>query len=214
MATDTEPKRMCAGVDCPNEAGTLQCPSCLKLALKDSYFCSQDCFKRSWVCIIFFPSVETQTDNPSQAQHRSLHKSSNPLRNLFTPDVVSKPDPITGTFNPFPTFSFPGQLRPVYPLSETRKVPASIPRPDYAKDGIPRSERAPGRQKIQILNKEEQAGMRKVCRMAREVLDIAAAAAVPGVTTDYIDEIVHNACVERKVCRQHCLAKLPENPAH
>lgn len=39
--------------------------------------------------------------------------------------------------------------------------------------------------------------MRKVCRLAREVLDIAAAAAVPGVTTDYIDEVVHKACVER-----------------
>lgn len=41
--------------------------------------------------------------------------------------------------------------------------------------------------------------MRKVCRLAREVLDIAAAAAVPGVTTDYIDEIVHKACIERNV---------------
>jgi methionyl aminopeptidase len=41
--------------------------------------------------------------------------------------------------------------------------------------------------------------MRTVCRLAREVLDIAAAAAKPGVTTDYIDEIVHNACLERNV---------------
>lgn len=35
--------------------------------------------------------------------------------------------------------------------------------------------------------------------MGREVLDIAAAAAKPGVTTDYIDEIVHKACLERNV---------------
>jgi methionine aminopeptidase len=41
--------------------------------------------------------------------------------------------------------------------------------------------------------------MRKVCRLAREVLDIAAAAVKPGVTTDYIDEIVHKACLEREV---------------
>jgi methionyl aminopeptidase len=40
--------------------------------------------------------------------------------------------------------------------------------------------------------------MRKVCRLAREVLDIAAAAIAPGVTTDYIDEIVHKACLERQ----------------
>lgn len=41
--------------------------------------------------------------------------------------------------------------------------------------------------------------MRKVCRLGREVLDIAARAAKPGVTTDYIDEIVHKACMERDV---------------
>lgn len=72
--------------------------------------------------------------------------------------------------------------------------------PDYAKDGIPRSEQVfVNRNKITILNKEEQEGMRKVCRLAREVLDIAARAAKPGVTTDYIDEIVHKACMERQV---------------
>lgn len=41
--------------------------------------------------------------------------------------------------------------------------------------------------------------MRKVCRLAREVLDIAARAAKPGVTTDHIDKVVHDACVERNV---------------
>lgn len=41
--------------------------------------------------------------------------------------------------------------------------------------------------------------MRKVCRLAREVLDIAAAAIRPGITTDEIDEIVHKACIERNV---------------
>ena len=41
--------------------------------------------------------------------------------------------------------------------------------------------------------------MRRVCRLAREVLDIAARALKPGVTTDYIDEIVHKACLEREV---------------
>ena len=41
--------------------------------------------------------------------------------------------------------------------------------------------------------------MRKVCRLAREVLDIAAAEIRPGVTTDYIDQVVHDACVARDV---------------
>jgi methionyl aminopeptidase len=85
-------------------------------------------------------------------------------------------------------------------LSPTRTVPKSIPHPDYAETGYPKSERLiSGRNQIRILDKKEQAGMRKVCRLAREVLDIAARAVKPGVTTDYIDEIVHKACLEREV---------------
>jgi hypothetical protein len=38
-------------------------------------------------------------------------------------------------YNPFPNYAFTGALRPVYPLSNTRKVPDHIPRPDYAEDG-------------------------------------------------------------------------------
>ena len=41
--------------------------------------------------------------------------------------------------------------------------------------------------------------MRKVCRMAREVLDAAARELKPGVTTDYIDEVVHRECIKRDV---------------
>ncbi|CAG8950992.1 hypothetical protein HYFRA_00006389 [Hymenoscyphus fraxineus] len=180
--TETPPaKRKCSGSDCDNDAGTLQCPTCLKLGMKESYFCSQDCFKRNW------------------STHKAAHKSqSSFLSNIFTPNVVSKPDPDTGTYNPFPTFPYTGALRPVYPLSERRVVPKSIPYPEYWKDGVPHSEMTfVGRTKIEILDEKKREGMRKVCRLAREVLDIAARAAVPGVTTDYIDEIVHKACVER-----------------
>ena len=89
----------------------------------------------------------------------------------------------------------------LYPLSPKREVPPSIPRPDYAEDGIPKSERKfTNRNNIAILDKEGQDAMRKVCLLAREVLDIAARAIKPGVTTDYLDEIVHNACIERNVC--------------
>ena len=41
--------------------------------------------------------------------------------------------------------------------------------------------------------------MRKVCRYTREVLDIAAREIRPGVTTDHIDKVVHEACLERDV---------------
>ena len=53
--------------------------------------------------------------------------------------------------------------------------------------------------KIEILDLKGQEAMRTVCRLAREVLDIAAAALRPGISTDQLDEIVHNACIERNV---------------
>jgi methionyl aminopeptidase len=111
--------------------------------------------------------------------------------------VVSKIDPETGHFNPFPTYPFTGSLRPSYPLSEKRVVPDSIPHPEWSLKGIPNYPYV-RKNNVQILDEKAIAGMRKVCRLAREVLDIAAAAAKPGVTTDYIDEVVHNACIERK----------------
>ncbi|PGH13874.1 methionine aminopeptidase, type I [Polytolypa hystricis UAMH7299] len=178
MAGEAETKK-CIGVDCSNDAGSLRCPTCLKLGV-ESFFCSQDCFKRSW------------------AEHKSTHKvKSNFIRDLFPPKIVSKPDPATGHYNPYPTYPYTGALRPVYPLSPKREVPESIPYPDYALDGIPRSEQTASRHHISILSPKEIEGMRKVCRLAREVLDIAAREVKPGVTADHIDKVVHQACLER-----------------
>ena len=152
----------CAGVDCENAAGSLKCPSCLKLG-KEISFCSQDCFKRSW------------------SEHKAVHKSSS-----------------TALYNPFPKYNFTGPLRPIYPLSPRRKVPESIPHPTWASDGDPKYKWA-AKNNIAILDKKQQDGMRKVCRLGREVLDIAAREVKPGVTTEHLDEVVHNACIERKV---------------
>ncbi|KAK4636179.1 Methionine aminopeptidase 1 [Fulvia fulva] len=174
-----EKKRACEGADCDNDAGALQCPTCQKLG-KEAFFCSQDCFKRNW------------------STHKAQHKAQNSmLSKVIPPKVVSLPD-ADGHFNPFPSYPFTGTLRPVYPLSPRRTVPDRIRHPDYAHNGIPKSEQVfVGRNKIKVLTKQEQEGMRKVCRLAREVLDIAARAAKPGVTTDQIDKIVHDACMER-----------------
>jgi methionyl aminopeptidase len=133
-----------------------------------------------------------------------MHKQQNSMLSaVFPPKVVSKPDPETGAFDPFPSFSYTGSVRAVYPLSEKREVPKSIPYPDYALDGVPKAGRGMLRtSKIDILDAKAQDKMRTVCRLAREVLDIAAAAIKPGITTDEIDAIVHKACIERKVASQ------------
>ena len=130
-----------------------------------------------------------------------MHKTQTSiLHHVFPPKVVSKPDPETGFFNPFPTYPFSGPLRPVYPLSEKRVIPKSIPHPEWSETGVPNYPRSVMIKHKWDLHDEKAANaMRKVSKLAREVLDIAAAAAKPGVTTDYIDKIVHEACIERKV---------------
>ncbi|KAB8217932.1 peptidase M24, structural domain-containing protein [Aspergillus novoparasiticus] len=163
IASDMPSKRKCLGVDCHNEAEALQCPTCLKLGMNDSYFCSQDCFKKNW------------------AEHKTVHKTAQ----------------ATGLYNPFPTYSFTGSVRPVYPLSPMRTLPESIKRPDWSETGIPKGERRLHRSKIEILDAKGQEAMRKVCRLAREVLDITAAEVRPGITTDYLDDVCHKACIER-----------------
>lgn len=55
-----------------------------------------------------------------------------------------------------------------------------------------------GNTTIKILNDEEIESMRVSCRLGREVLDEAAKAIAVGVTTDEIDRIVHEACIERE----------------
>lgn len=47
-----------------------------------------------------------------------------------------------------------------------------------------------------ISDEEDIKKLRKACRIAREALDAGHAAVAPGVTTEKIDEIVHNYIIE------------------
>ena len=73
-----------------------------------------------------------------------------------------------------------------------RLVPAGIARPDYADSGDPGTEEEPlVRPPAQIE------AMRRAGEVAAEVLALAGAAVRPGITTDELDAIVHDACIER-----------------
>ncbi|KAF8259726.1 peptidase M24, structural domain-containing protein [Lactarius quietus] len=183
---------LCQSSNClnGNPPSRLECPTCLKLGIKGSFFCGQECFKAGW------------------KTHKTIHgitshqTSSDGVPSMFLAQPCWR-TPVTVTpladnsFNPFPNFGFSGPARPTYPLSSTRVVPDHIPRPDYAEEGIPISENRSDGQSPRILSLEEQDKMRTVCRLAREVLDIAASHIRPGITTDEIDAIVHQACIER-----------------
>lgn len=154
------------------EPAKLQCPTCLKLGIKGSYFCNQVCFKGSW--------------NTHKAIHKTAKSENDSNANSEKP------------YNPWPHYHFSGKLRPGR-ISTKRTVPAHIKRPDYADhpEGIPVSEQAMKGAEIKVLNEAEQEAVRKASLLARECLDVALAAAKPGVTTDELDRLVHEAAIAR-----------------
>ncbi|KAF9309843.1 Methionine aminopeptidase 1 [Podila horticola] len=156
-------RHLCKGLDCGKEA-TLQCPSCIKLDVPGSYFCSQTCFKDNWV---------------------RMRK-------------VTRKEVYPSGSDPWPGYKYSGPLRPLYPLSPRREVPAHIPRPDYAETGIPLSELSvKSSSTIEAVSEADLVVLRKVCQLGREVLDIGLAAVKPGVTTDEIDRVIHEATIAR-----------------
>src|SRR5512137_583492 len=76
-------------------------------------------------------------------------------------------------------------------VSPMREVPPHIPRPSYAETGRPRP--AP-----RIADPAERAArMRRAGRAAAEVLEEVRRAIRPGVTTDELDAVAHEACIAR-----------------
>jgi methionyl aminopeptidase len=74
--------------------------------------------------------------------------------------------------------------------SPRRTVPADIARPDYVGTGEPASTTVP-----LVRTAEELTRMRRACLAAAEVLAEVGRAVAPGVTTDALDALAHDACI-------------------
>lgn len=134
-------------------------------------FCSQECFKAGW------------------ADHKAAHKDLKRAWRFCTDKGKGRSDTV-------PSFAWTGGLRPER-ISPKRKVPDDIPRPDYAKGGIPHSEINSRQQtSVPIRSKEEIDGLRQACQLVRRILDAAHAAIRPGITTDEIDAVVHDETIK------------------
>lgn len=179
----------CATPGCEAE-GKLRCPTCEKLALPRqlSLFCSQLCFKSGWKL------------------HKGIHAAARRKQagggggGGLGDGAPTKKGRVLRKVFPSGSFAFTGPLRNhevAFPLAT---VPAAIPRPDYARTGVPKAEEEFNRRtrKLPVFNEKEIEGMRRVARLGREVLDVAVRAAKAGVTTAEIDRVVHEACVERQ----------------
>ncbi len=84
-----------------------------------------------------------------------------------------------------------GRIRPGR-VSPMRTVPPDISRPDYAETGDPGSSAEAMVKPAEVIERMRLAG-----RVAADVLAETAAAVCPGVTTDEIDAVCHDACIRR-----------------
>lgn len=168
----------------------LQCPKCveLKLPREGASFCSQDCFKSSW---------STHKSVHLKEKLSALGIGSSAEQNSASPNdgwlyCIKKGQARTPKL---PHFDWTGSLRP-YPISRRRAIPAHIDLPDWAIDGIPKIEPNSDFQRVvEIKTLAQIERMRETCRIARGVLDAAARVIRPGVTTDEIDDVVHEATI-------------------
>lgn len=170
--TITAATTLCTTPNC-GKIAILSCPTCIKLGIPPSKFCNQICFKSYW------------------DEHKILHKTIKSVRTIKDPSIIP---------TEFKGYYFTGLLRP-YQKTSKRLVPESIKKPDYAihPQGIPISEQIDKRTNttIRIYNENEINFMKNVCKIGREVLDIASSVIKVGITCDEIDRIVHEATIER-----------------
>jgi methionyl aminopeptidase len=74
-----------------------------------------------------------------------------------------------------------------------RDIPSHIQRPPYALDGTS-SQWGP---EIPILTKQDVQGMRKAGQVAKQILDLGGTLCRPGITTNHIDKVIHEAILAK-----------------
>ncbi|KAI3962444.1 hypothetical protein MKW98_010995 [Papaver atlanticum] len=169
-----------------SKPASLQCPKCmdLKLPREGASFCTQDCFKASWSS---HKAVHLKAKLSTMTDQKNL--------NADTDGWLYCTRKGQGRSGFAPNFDWTGPLRP-YPISSMRTVPAHIDKPDWAEDGTPKIEPYSDLQNtVEIKTPEQIKRMRETCRLGREILDAAARVIRPGITTDEIDRVVHEATI-------------------
>eukprot|EP00270_Netrium_digitus_P005624 TRINITY_DN1751_c0_g2_i2.p1 TRINITY_DN1751_c0_g2~~TRINITY_DN1751_c0_g2_i2.p1 ORF type:complete len:455 (+),score=91.44 TRINITY_DN1751_c0_g2_i2:403-1767(+) len=191
-----------------SKPANMQCPKCLELKLPRAMaaFCSQECFKAAWsthklIHKGVLAAASCTVGNKSQ-QDGTVAIVSAKAEGIDPDRIVSMAlaqgwqfviRKGQGRADALPNFDWTGSLRP-FPISPRLLVPEGIERPDWATIGMPEVEPlSPWQNSVEIKTAEQIERLRKTCMIARQVLDIAAQMIKPGVTTDEIDRVVHEA---------------------
>ena len=95
------------------------------------------------------------------------------------------------------TFKYTGSIRPGTQSPQKVVTDSTIMLPDYALDGKPKNKGQMLPWIIEVKTPMEIEKMREAGKVARQVLDIASQYVQPGITTDFIDEIVHAETIKR-----------------
>eukprot|EP00980_Cylindrotheca_fusiformis_P015413 scaffold4335_cov119-Cylindrotheca_fusiformis.AAC.16 len=187
-----------AGCDKP-VTSNLACPKCLQLGLPPAYFCTQTCFKSNYGSHKQVHSLAKQIIAAQGVQHQKTPPKDGVSCPVDAAEEVKLSLPYWAQ-----NYEFTGSLRPAL-YSPKRTVPPNIRKPDYADHiaGVSESEQRDksNHNSIRVYTSNEldgEYGLRHACKMGREVLDVAGKALRPGVTTDEIDRVVHEACIERQ----------------
>eukprot|EP00521_Asterionellopsis_glacialis_P006641 CAMPEP_0195284048 /NCGR_PEP_ID=MMETSP0707-20130614/2397_1 /TAXON_ID=33640 /ORGANISM="Asterionellopsis glacialis, Strain CCMP134" /LENGTH=409 /DNA_ID=CAMNT_0040343343 /DNA_START=79 /DNA_END=1308 /DNA_ORIENTATION=+ len=189
----------CASPGCDKVVSQrLACPKCIQLGLPPTYFCSQACFKANYSSHKSIHSLAKQIMAAGGGGHRKTPPEDGVSCEIIAPQSQKLSLPDWAKY-----YDFTGDLRPTL-YSPTRTVPAHIRKPDYANhpagvSDCERRDRATNNA-IRVYTEDEIEGetnLRHACKMGREVLDLAGKALRPGVTTDEIDRVVHEASIER-----------------
>ena len=189
----------CATPGCTNPVvKPLACPICTQHGLRN-VFCGQQCFKENYAQ---HKIIHTLFQQMAGAGGGGGHRKTPPdgiVCPLDSPQEVKASLPTWAQ-----TYNFTGELRPTL-LSPRRPITNSrVLMPDYATHpgGVSESEQRDraSNNNIRVYGTDELEGecnLRYACAMGREVLDEGGKALRVGVTTDEIDRIIHEACMER-----------------
>jgi len=180
----------------------LSCPKCIKLGLPPSYFCSQQCFTSNYKQhnILHKTFIKLKQAQELQAQQQAQASNDGVTCMQTESKNIKLSLPYWGY-----DYNFTGLLRPALQSPKRPITKPIINKPDYATEpsGVSYSEQydKANNTSIRVYTKDEieNDGLRHACQMGREVLDAAGKAVKVGVTTDEIDRVVHDACMEREV---------------
>lgn len=104
---------------------------------------------------------------------------------------------VAGVMSRTDNFPYAGSIRPGVQSPQRVVVDKAIVMPDYALDGRPKKGSSSPLLPwvIEVKTAEEIEKMRAAGKLARDILDMAGRIVAPGVTTDEIDTLVHDAIV-------------------